>query len=193
MTTSANLRAAIARTGYYPELVTAAVMEAVAQEPVEAFVLSHEATFDHEQLHRHMTVVVLTPHRLIVSHTDEHPPNEVQLRGGATTSTESVKLAAVASVVVQRTVSNPVEFGSSESILEEIVITIGWGAVSRIEMGVARCDDPSCEAEHGYSGTTTNDDLQIRVSRAADGADRVLQAAEFAQALARVTTRPASL
>jgi hypothetical protein len=54
-------------------------------------------------------------------------------------------------------------------------------------MGPAGCDDPNCEAEHGYTGTAVNDDLQIRVSLAADGQERISQAWEFAAMLSEVT------
>ena len=69
----------------------------------------------------------------------------------------------------------------------EVVLTIGWGAVSRIELEPATCGDPQCEADHGYTGTSSNDDLSVRVSQVADGADVVEQALAFASSLSQAT------
>lgn len=188
MTKFAELHQAIIKTGYYPALVTDAITAVLAGEETKSFVLQHETTFDHDKLHRHLTVVALTPSRLIVSHTDEAGPDATRNYSGAVTSTEAVQLNSIASVVVQRVVSEPAEYGTARSQTQEIVITIGWGAVNRIDLGPAACDDPQCEAEHGYAGTTSNDDLQIRVSLAADGQSNVEQAWAFAGMLSEVTS-----
>ena len=81
------LRGAIDHAGYYPALVTEAVEEALAAEPVSAHLVYHEATFDRDELRRHVTVLVLTPSRLIVSHTDDHPADDAHPTPFATTST----------------------------------------------------------------------------------------------------------
>ena len=52
-------------------------------------------------------------------------------------------------------------------------MTIGWGAVRRIELEPAACVDPDCEADHGYTGTASADDISLRVSSAAEGPDAV--------------------
>ena len=182
-----DLQESITRTGYYPELVSDAIHTALAGESLRSFVLHHETTFDHDQLHRHLTVVALTSTRLVVSHTDEHLADETRPFASATTSTEAVRLKAIASVVIQRVVSQPAIYPAG-SIVQEVVITIGWGAVNRIDLGPAGCEDPNCEAEHGYSGTSVNDDLTIRVSLAADGAPMVEQALQFAATLSEVTS-----
>jgi len=67
------------------------------------------------------------------------------------------------------------------------VRTIGWGAVSRIDLEPASCGDPSCDADHGYTGTASNDDLALRVSEAADGAEVVAQTLTFAASLSEAT------
>jgi hypothetical protein len=53
----------------------------------------------------------------------------------------------------------------------------------------ASCSDPECEADHGYTGTSTADDLSVRVSAEGDGAEAVLRALEFARALSAATAR----
>ena len=48
----------------------------------------------------------------------------------------------------------------------EVVLTIGWNVLSHIELEPAHCGDDSCEADHGYTGTVTADDLTMRASEA---------------------------
>src|ERR671926_347711 len=72
-----GLKEAIDRTGYYPEVVADGVMRAVAGEQVVAFFVHHEPTFDRDEVRRHLSVVVLTPTRLILAHTDEHEGDDL--------------------------------------------------------------------------------------------------------------------
>ena len=62
----------------------------------------------------------------------------------------------------------------------EVILTIGWNVLSHVELEPAHCGDESCEADHGYLGTITADDLTLRVSEAADGEDAVRQVLTFA-------------
>lgn len=189
-TTTQGLRAAIERSGYYPALVAEAVEAAVGGEPVASYLVHQETTFDANEVRRHVTVLVLTGTRFIVSHTDEQAADGTSPSPYATTSTESVKLDRIASVVLSRVVANPESY-TPGTLPREVVLTIGWGAVSRIDMEPATCGDPNCEADHGYTGSTTADDLSLRVSEAGDGPETVRQALVFAQALSEATvTRP---
>jgi hypothetical protein len=181
-----RLQRDIDQTGYYPDLVGDAMATALGGEPLRAYLVQHEATFDNEELRRHMTVLALTPTRLLVSHTDEHPADTTYNQPYATTSTEAVRLQHVQSVVVTRVVTNPAEHRPGGAA-REAMLTIGWGAVSRIDLEPATCGDPSCDADHGYTGAASNDDLSLRVSEAADGAGIVAQALRFAEALSEAT------
>ena len=67
------------------------------------------------------------------------------------------------------------------------MLSIGWNVLSRVELEPAHCADENCEADHGYSGTITADDLALRVSEAADGEGAVRQVLEFSSALAEAT------
>lgn len=175
------LRRDIQRSGYYPELVAEALDTALGAEEPRSFVVQHEATFERDELRRHITVLVLTDTRLIVCHVDEHTPDGSPTNL-ASASTEAVRLDRVDSVVVTRVVSDPAAHRPGGPTAE-VVLTIGWGAVSRIDLEPAGCQDPACEADHGYTGTSTNDDLSVRVSEAADGAEVVARVLEFAGAL----------
>ncbi len=132
-----------------------------------------------------MTVLALTDSRLLVSHTDEH-----QLEGipHTSSSTEAVPLSKVESVVINRVIRDPASVSGPMAIIE-VVLTIGWGAVSRIELEVASCGDPSCDADHGFTGSTSNDDFSMRVSEAADGPLVVEELLAFAAELSRASVR----
>nr|WP_200952705.1 MULTISPECIES: DUF5998 family protein [unclassified Nocardioides] len=179
-----ELNAAIDRTGYYPEVVADAVNGACGGESVVSFYVHHEPTFERDEVRRHQTVIVLTPTRLILAHTDEHAGDDLLPEPYTSTSTEAVSLSAVANVVVTRMTTNPTAGPRPPA---EAVLTIGWGAVSRLDLEPAACDDPQCEADHGYTGTMTSDDFSLRVSAAADGTDAVAGLLSFAASLSALT------
>lgn len=179
-----GLRTAIENTGYYPEIVTDGVASAVAGEQVVSFYVHHEPTIEGDEVRRHITVVVLTPSRLILAHTDEHTGDDLLPEPYTSTSTEAISLSAVRSVVVTRMVANPT---SGPQPAAEAVLTIGWGGVGRIDLEPAGCSDPQCEADHGYTGVLASDDFSLRVSAAADGGDAVGGLLEFATSLSAAT------
>jgi hypothetical protein len=181
-----QLRTDIERSGYFPDLVADALDTALVGEPLVSYVVHHEAAFDRDQLRRHVTVLALTPTRLIVGHTDDHGPDDSCPEPYASASTEAVRLERVDSVVVTRVVTHPARHKAGGPT-RELLITIGWGAVSRIDLEPAGCSDPNCEADHGYTGAASNDDLSLRVSEAADGPEVVAQALTFAAALSEAT------
>lgn len=183
-----ELRRAIERSGYYPEFVCDALDIALAGEAVDAFLVQHETTFEFEELRRHITVVALTPTRLVLGHTDEHPADDTSPTPYASSTTEAVRIDEVQSVVVTRFVADPQNYSRTTSP-REVLLTIGWGAVSRLDLEPATCGDPQCEADHGFTGTSANDDFSIRLSAAADGPDVVAQAVGFASALNQAIAR----
>jgi Family of unknown function (DUF5998) len=189
---SSDLRVAIDKSGYYPDVVFAAVDTAVAKEAVEAFLVHHEPTIDErDEVRRHVTVVVLTPSRLIVAHTDEHAPDDLLPAPYTSSSTEAMSLSAVRSVVVNRMVANPASYAGKPVPApgaNEVVVSIGWGGMGRIDLEPAGCADPECEADHGYTGVIASDDFSIRVSAAADGDEAVANLLSFAEALSSRTT-----
>ncbi len=181
----------IDQTGYYPAFVKDAIDDALAGEQVHGYFVHLEATFDSDELRRHVTVLALTPTRLVVGHTDEYPPDETSNVPYATSTVESVHLSRVQTVVVNRKVSNPARY-TSGAPLAELLVTIGWGAVSRVELEPADCADPQCEGDHGYLGSASNDDLSIRVSTEADGKAVVSKALAFARLLNAATVQSRS-
>ncbi|HEU5456014.1 MAG TPA: DUF5998 family protein [Nocardioides sp.] len=179
-----ELRQAIEHTGYYPEVVRDGVQAAVAGEQVVSYYVHHEPTFERDEVRRHLTVVVLTPSRLILAHTDEHAPDDLLPEPYTSTSTEAITLSSVRSVVVTRMTANPSDGPSRPA---EAVMTVGWGGVSRIDLEPAGCSDPQCDADHGYTGVFASDDFSLRVSAAADGGDAVGGLLSFAESLSART------
>ena len=189
---SADLRAAIDRVGYYPAVVADAVDSALAGESVLGFVIHHEPTFDHDEVRRHMTVLALTPSRLLVAHTDEHPPDDLLPAPYASTSTEAIPISRIGSVSVTRMVANPESEngGSAAAGVSEALLTVGWGAVNRVDLEPATCGDPECVADHGYSGTLAAEDFALRISSGADGPEAVDRLLDFARSLSAATVQP---
>ena len=182
------LRAQIERAGYYPALVTDVVATALGGEPIEAHLVHLETTFDAEEVRRHVTVLVVTATRLVVAHADDHGPDDSAPTSYASASTEAVPLRAVQAVTLQHLVTTP-EKHRPGMAPRELTLTIGWGAVQRLDLEPAGCADPACEADHGYTGSLASDDIVIRVSSAAEGGEAVARAMDFARQLSAATAR----
>jgi hypothetical protein len=106
----------------------------------------------------------------------------------ATATSECVPLSAVRGVMLTHVVASPATYAPG-SLGRELTLTLGWGAVSRVDMIPATCGDPNCEADHGYEGTDTSDDIGLRISADADGEPALAQAMAFARALSAAIGR----
>ncbi len=176
-----GLKAEIHACGYFPELVADAVSLALGPEEALAHLVHHEATFNRDEIARHLSVLVLTASRLIVAHTDENDnPGEAPQ---ALTTTESVALRTINSVALSQVVSEPERYGSRRSAVAETWLTIAWGTMRRVDLEPAHCADPNCEADHGLTGMIAGDDLTVRISAAGDGEAKVAQLIAFGTAL----------
>lgn len=178
----AALRADIDSCGYFPDLIADAMTTALLGEPVVDHLVHHEATFSHDEISRHLSVLVVTPSRFIVGHTDEQeaangePPSAV-------TTVESVALTQIRSVALTQVVAHPERHGAGRSSLQETWLSVHWGTMRRLDLEPAHCGDPNCDADHGYGGTVSADDLTVRLSVAADGRPAVDRLVAFATRL----------
>lgn len=177
-----DLTRAIESAGYYPALVGDVVQAALAGEPVVSHLVHQETTFDHDAVRRHITVLALTSSRLVIAHADDHTDERPEHEDLATATTESVPLSAVRGVMLTHVVTNPQDYRPG-SLGREITLTLGWGAVSRVDLVPASCADPDCDADHGYEGSIASDDISLRISADAEGADALQQALGFAREL----------
>lgn len=205
---SPELMRRIEEAGYYPALVADALAIAVAGEDTSAYLVHGETTFDTDTVRRHLSVLVLTPTRLVLVHVDDHSPDALAAPGlddsvfpdesmadadrlaapHAVATSEAVPLRAVRSVMITHVVAEPATYRPG-ALGREITLTIAWGAVSRVDLEPASCGDPHCEADHGYSGAISGDDLSLRISADADGAQAVTEALAFARAFSAATAR----
>ena len=181
-----DLRVQIEQAGYYPALVCDVLDVAVAGEEVRSHLVYPETTFDRDEVRRHVTVLVLTPTRLVVAHADDHEPDALSPEPYASATTEAVALRQVRSVVLTHAVTRPEEHRSGTTP-RELTLTIGWGSLNRIDLEPAGCSDPDCEADHGYTGTAALEDITLRVSADAEGSDAVRAAVAFARAVSAAT------
>ncbi len=181
-----DLRTQVERAGYYPTLVCDVLDVAVSGEEVRSYLVYPETTFDRDEVRRHVTVLVLTPTRLVVAHADDHEPDALSPEPYASASTEAVALRQVRSVVLTHAVTRP-EKHRSGATPRELTLTIGWGSLNRIDLEPAGCSDPDCEADHGYTGTAALEDITLRVSADAEGSEAVLAAVAFARAVSAAT------
>lgn len=178
----------VERAGFYPALVGDALEVAIAGEAVRSYLVHQETTFDRVEVRRHVTVLALTPTRLIVAHADDHDPDALSPEPYASASTEAVPLAKVNSVVLSHAVTRPQQHRSG-AVPRELSLTVGWGSLVRVDLEPASCADPDCEADHGYTGTLAADDITIRLSAEAEGEAAVRAAAVFARELSAATSR----
>lgn len=183
-----ELRGEVERAGYYPALICDVLDVAIAGEEVLSHLVHQETTFDRVEVRRHVTVLALTATRLVVAHADDHDPDELSPEPYASASTEAVPLHQVRSVVLSHAVARP-ERHRAGAVPRELTLTIGWGSLNRIDLEPAGCADPECEADHGYTGTLTADDITVRLSSDAEGAEAVGAAVAFARAVSAATAR----
>jgi Family of unknown function (DUF5998) len=177
-----ELTRAIERAGYYPALVADVVDAAMAGEEVRSHLVHQETTFDQDVVRRHITVLALTPTRLVIAHADDHPDEPGGSEELATATTEGIPLGAVRGVMLTHVVANPRDYRPG-SLGRELTLTLGWGSVSRLDLLPAMCSDPNCEADHGYEGTIASDDISLRISADADGEEALGRALRFAREL----------
>ena len=165
---------AIDLAGYYPTLVSDVVQAAMGDDDVVSHLVHQETTFDQDTVRRHLTVLVVTPTKLVIAHADDHNEHEPGL-AVVTATSETVPLGSVRGVMLTHVVASPDSYVRG-SLGRELTLTIGWGAVSRLDLVPATCGDPDCEADHGFEGTVASDDISLRISADADG-DQVLAGA----------------
>ncbi|WP_312178717.1 DUF5998 family protein [Arthrobacter sp.] len=182
-----SLDASIERAGFYPTLLADVVHDALdGREPL-SHLIHLETHFERTEVHRHITVLVLTDDMLVITHVDDQQLDEDGEQMMAQVSTESVPVTQIRSVVLGYMYSQPQDYKPSDQA-RELTLAIAWSGGQRLDMGPAGCADPQCEADHGYTGTIAQEDIVLRVSAEADGVQAVQNAKAFARALRKVNT-----
>jgi hypothetical protein len=83
--------------------------------------------------------------------------------------------------------AQPQNYTPSDPV-RELTLSIAWSGGQRLDVGPASCGDPQCEADHGYTGTISQEDIVLRISSEADGPRAVQDAKIFARALRAANT-----
>lgn len=182
-----ELDASLERAGFYPRLVADVVHDALdGREPL-SHVAHLETHFERTEVHRHITVLVLTEDMLVITHVDDQQLDDAGEQVMAQISTESVPVSQIRSVVLSYLYAQPQDYKPSDQA-RELTLAIAWSGGQRLDMGPASCGDPQCDADHGYTGTIAQEDIVLRVSAEADGMQAVQNAKSFARAVRKVNT-----
>lgn len=131
-----------------------------------------------------MTVLVITETRLIRAHVDDGTGHNMTGTHEASSTVETALLTSISHLALRHVVHHPEKFEDGD-VPSELMLAVGWGVHSRIELEPAMCGDQNCEADHGYTGGITGDDMLVRVSAIADGAETVRALEDFAATLQR--------
>ena len=106
-----DLARAIDKAGYFPALVRDVVATALAGDEVRQHLVHVETTFEQDELLRHITVLVLTPTKLVIVHADDHDDPAAggvrSTRQAVTATSETVALSFVRGVTLTHVVTSP--------------------------------------------------------------------------------------
>lgn len=182
-----DLETTLQRAGFYPLLVQDVVNDALDGRESLAHLVHLETHFDRTEVHRHITVMVLTEDMLVVTHVDDQQLDDAGEQVVAQVSTESVPVSQIRSVVLSYIYAQPQDYKPSDPV-RELTLAIAWSGGQRLDMGPAGCADPACDADHGYTGTIAQEDIVLRISAEADGLQAVQDAKDFARALRSINT-----
>lgn len=184
--TGPDLQADLDRAGFYPKMVADIIDEALDGRETGAHLVHLETHFDQHEVHRHITVLVLAEDVLLVAHVDDQQLDEKGKEVMAQVSTELVQLSKVTTVATSYVYHQPQNYNTGDMV-KELTLGIAWAGAQRIDLAPAGCADPACDADHGYTGTSQQEDLVLRVSAEADGVNAVTAARGFAKSMRRAS------
>lgn len=183
-----TLGADIERAGFYPELVADVLDSVLDGREVTSHLVHVDTHFDYDEIHRHITVLALAGDVMAALHLDDHAMDEAGEQVMAQVSTEMVPLWRIDSVVATTMHPQPQTFRRGDPVAE-VTLSVTWAGGQRLDLAPAACGDPNCEADHGYTGTSTREDLVLRVAAEAEGQQAVNQALAFYRELRRATVQ----
>lgn len=185
---TAQLSAALERTGFYPQLVANALREELDGREVLEHLVHVDTHFDYDDVHRHITVLALTADVLAAVHLSDFPIDDDGHRMRAQVATELIPLRRLDSVVLTTQHDEP-QRHRREDPVAEVTLAVTWAGGQRLDLAPAGCADPECTADHGYTGTSSREDLTLRVAAEAEGQAAVNQALAFSRALRRAAVQ----
>lgn len=184
-----SLGADLERAGFYPELVADVLDSVLDGRTVTSHLVHVDTHFDYDEVHRHITVLALAGDVLAALHLDDHALDDAGEQVMAQVSTEVVPVRRIDSVVATTVHPQPQHFRRGDPVAE-VTLAVNWAGGQRIDLAPAACADPNCDADHGYTGTTAQEDLVLRVAAEAEGQRAVDAALAFYRDLRRATIEP---
>ena len=129
---SGGLDASLVRAGFYPDLVAHAIAVELEGRTPDAHLVHVDTHFDYEEIHRHITALVLAGDTLLAVHLDDHAADPAGQAVLAQVSTEMVPVRALGSVVLTTGHADPARFRPSDPVAE---MTLGllWAGGLQIQ------------------------------------------------------------
>src|SRR5699024_5867923 len=173
----------IERAGFYPQLVADVMVQQLGAREILSHYVHVETHFGYDDLHRHITVLVLaTGNVLAALHLNDLQEELHHGPARASVATELVPLSNISSCVVTTGYDAPQNYRPGQAP-SEVTLVLSWAGGARMEFVPNLCDDPECEADHGYLGTHIAEDLVLRIAGKADGQQAVDKALTFSRKL----------
>ena len=173
----------IERAGFYPQLVANVMGQQLGERQILSHYVHVETHFGYDDLHRHITVLVLAEGNVLAAlHLNDLEDELDEGTARASVATEIIPLSKVGSCVVTTGFDNPQQYQPGQPP-SEVTLALSWAGGARIEFVPNLCEDPHCEADHGYIGTRVAEDLVLRIAGKADGQRAVDKALVFSRTL----------
>lgn len=172
----------IQRAGFYPELVLDAVVEALEGLEPTSHLVQVETHFDQNEVHRHITVLVVAGEYLLVAHLDDQSLDDSGQQVIAHVSIETLHVSKLTTLTVSYSYPQPQDYAPGHPVAE-VSLLIAWTGSHRLDIQPIECAEPGCDAHHGYTGVVPKEDILLRVSASANGTEATEQAKTFARAL----------
>lgn len=172
----------IQRAGFYPELVLDAVAEALEGLEPTSHLVQVETHFDQNEVHRHITVLVIAGEYLFVAHLDDQSLDDSGQQIIAHVSVETLHVSKLTTLSVSYSYPQPQNYAPGHP-LSEVSLLIAWTGSHRLDIQPVDCTESGCDAHHGYTGVVPQEDILLQVSTSAHGVEATEQARNFARAL----------
>lgn len=170
------LLAELDAAGYFPQTAASSIARALRSATPIAHLVRAETTFDGPEVRRHLTVLVLTRTHLLITHLDDDQADALN-PSQVVASCERVRLDRLHTTGLSQVFDT--EGAAVPGVEAEVTLALTWGGSRRLDLERAWCEDPDCQADHGYTGALSPGDLALRVSALADGTGAVQAALRF--------------
>ncbi|AOZ72680.1 hypothetical protein BK816_04730 [Boudabousia tangfeifanii] len=167
----------INRAGVHPKQLMHSLQRALGTQTLRGWLVQVMTDLDSMEIFRHVTVAAFSDTHFFRAHVDEEDAE-------AMISVEVVSLPRIHTYLVADAYDT--KLPDSEQ-LSELSLRLNWGSIRRFGLDPNQCSDPSCDADHGYQGVSTPDDLLLIAKRNVDGPEEIAKMEDFiAQLLPRL-------